>query len=143
MDHISYPLTITKRVNCFCEKVEIDGVENEVKKTTSSFFRSHLVNLSIDSLETMLRLARPLTLATRSVTVQRGLATSTAAPRLSTLALPLLLRQQRAAIVGQSYTLGGNSKRWSSTMEPVGESNLSSKSRGRKKIRRAIRDLGY
>ncbi|GAA5825146.1 hypothetical protein JCM5353_002239 [Sporobolomyces roseus] len=67
----------------------------------------------------MLRLARPLTLATRSVTVQRGLATSTAAPRLSTLALPLLLRQQRAAIVGQSYTLGGNSKRWSSTMEPV------------------------
>jgi len=68
----------------------------------------------------MLRLARPLTLATRSGIVQRGLASSAvieSAPRLSTL--PILRRQQRAAVVGGGLYKVGQSKRWASTMEPV------------------------
>lgn len=67
----------------------------------------------------MLRLARPLSLATRSAVTQRGLATSSAviAPRLATSTLPL----QRTALRIESQQFKGQSKRWSSTMEPVGK----------------------
>lgn len=107
----------TRRVASQSCEIEIDCVEKS-NKNCRSFFLILSPPASVNRSSRMLRLARPLTLASRSALAQRGLATSAvqSAPRLATLPL-----QRTAFRAGASFDMG-QSKRWASTMEPVGES---------------------
>lgn len=71
----------------------------------------------------MLRLARPLTSATRSAAT-RGISTSAVAtaPRLSTTTRPFVRQHQVTALAVTGFRVG-HGRRYASTMEPVGESH--------------------